>query len=186
MVFIAVAFYAVSSTLVFLAGGVWGVSVGLTASEATAVDTYVAPDWEANIDMGTVVPIEATFDIDEVEKEAHAKDVYTSFVAGRELVGKPTAVVVASGDHSALILGKRGEVCDAVAYLFFKVADGNFDQIKEEALIHALDRMGPENAAIFLGLREPTEDYPAAPEAVFNIEYSAKCRGLLAYHYPLM
>ena len=180
------AFFGLATSLVlaFLVGGVLGIGVGYEAGLEDNGAIQSVEGWENSIDMGEPMPVGQLYDLEVLERAGELRDVVTHFTVSAQEAG---CVTVTSGDYQARIVGNREEVADAFAVLYFRtaVASENQDLI-EQALVHALNKMGAKNASVYLGLRNPDADYPEYPQSEFSVYYTSKLRGLLAERYPLI
>lgn len=173
-----------SLVLAFLVGGVFGIGLGYEAGMEDNSTSTVIEGWQESIDMGEPMPVGQLYDLDVLEMDAESRDVFTHFTVSSQ---QGEQVTITSGDeYQCKVAGRREEVGDAFAVLYYRTAQSEHQDLCEQALVYALHKMGPENAAVYLGLRAPGRDYPAFPEAEFMVYYTSKFRGLLAERYPLI
>ena len=179
------AFFGLSMSLflAFLVGGVLGIGVGYEVGLEDNGAIQSIEGWESSIDMGEPMPLGQLYDLEVLEKDGEDRDVFTHFTVSAQNEG---CVTVTSGDYHARIVGNREEVGAAMSVLYFRTASAEHQDLIEQALVHALHKLGPKNASVYLGLRNPDADYPEYPQSEFSVYYTSKLRGLLAERYPLI
>ncbi len=177
------AFFGIATSLVlaFLVGGVFGIGLGYEAGMED--NSTVIEGWQESIDMGEPMSIGEMYDLEVLEMDAESRDVFTHFTVSSQ---QGEQVTITSDGYQCKVAGRRSEVGDAFAVLYYRTAQSEHQDLCEQALVYALHKMGPENAAVYLGLRDPGPDYPAYPEAEFMVYYTSKFRGLLAERFPLI
>jgi len=175
--FFAVVGLSLSLVLSFLAGGVVGVGVGYETAMSEQNLEEFNPAFD--VDMGHPMPIGELYHLPALERMAEDMD----FIPAESLfqVSQPFGGIctVTCGDYQAEIEGNRDDIGDTVSVVYLRIADGEHDAQKAQAIVYALSQLGSRDASTYLGLSSPGPTYPDYPAEQFLVSYLSKLNFLL-------